>query len=214
VPAPMVGAAPFLWPGGMPAAPLGALLAAAGVPLGVAAGAWLGLTGATGDASNTRSDGAAHGAASCRGVPAASVAGAWPGLAGAAGGTSSTGPDGVAPGAAASGSMMGEAASIPGHGGWPEFLATATTALVTSCVITRATPTVSNETASQEVRPCARRMERFEVPTDYPRPRASTVRRRGGRTSRLPPAARNATATASVDVDLTDSRYELLLLLH
>jgi hypothetical protein len=39
VPAPMVGAAPFLWSGGVPAGSLGALLAAAGVPPGVVAGA-------------------------------------------------------------------------------------------------------------------------------------------------------------------------------
>jgi hypothetical protein len=109
--------------------------------------------------------------------------------------------------------MMGEAAGIPGHGGWPEFLATAAAALATSGVVTGAAPTVSNETASQEVRHDARAWW-FEVPADCPQPRASTGRRRGGHASRPPPAARNASAPASVDVDLTDSGYELLLLLR
>jgi hypothetical protein len=103
-----------------------------------------------------------------------------------------------------------------GAGGhWPWWLAgvfgcRSSCAGQLSC--TAAVPAVSNDTASHKVRLDARRMERCEVSASLPS-RASTGHRRGGHTPR-PPTTRNATAPASVDVDFTDSGYELLLLLH
>jgi hypothetical protein len=101
-----------------------------------------------------------------------------------------------------------------GHGGCPEFLATTAAVLDNSHIVTAAALTVSNDTASQEVRLDAQRMEQFEVHIDPFPSWASTGCRRGGHAPRPPLAARNDAALASLDVDLTDSRYELLLLIH
>jgi hypothetical protein len=214
-----------LWPGGLQAGSLGALLAAAGVP----AGAWPGPAasastagpGLPGAHAGEWPGLAASASTAGSGLPGAH-AGAWLGL---AVGASTAGP--VLPGAQAGvGAAEGAATTAHGvaawggaglegasHGGWPEFLATAAAALANSRVVTAAAPAISKDTTSQEVRLDARHMELFEVPADPFPSRASTGRRRDGHARRPPPAARNA-APASVDVDLTDSGYDLLLLIH
>jgi hypothetical protein len=207
VSAALAGATPFLWPGGLQADSLGALLAAAGVPPGVAASAWPGLAAG----ASTAGPGL-PGAHACEWLGLAEGAStAGPGLPGAhAGAGAAEGAATTAHGAAAWGGAGLEGA---GHGGWPEFLANAAAALANSRVVTAAAPAVNNDTTSQVVRLDACHIELFEVPAGPFPSRASTGRRRGGHARRPPPAARNA-ALAPMDVDLTDSGYELLLLIH
>ncbi|XP_022683929.1 elastin-like [Setaria italica] len=177
------GGAPFLWPGGPPTGPLGALLAAAGVPPGMVAGAWPG--GAATAAGQPPAQQPA--------IPAAAglAAGAWPGIPGAWPGVPSAGPS------------ASQASGIPNAampGGWPEWWAGAAAAALGPDWL-RADP--QQETASQEV---GGNDERLPVRVTSGPVRSSSTRRRGTRAPRPPPAARTATAPASVDVDLTDPR--------
>jgi hypothetical protein len=167
---PALGATPFFWPGVLPAAPLVALLAAAGVPPGVAPGAWTGLP-ACATIARPGLPGAHAGASTAGpgfpGVHASptahtctSIAGL--GLPGAHAGVADEGAT-TAHGAAA---WEGAGLDVTGHGGWPELLATAAATLANSRDVTAAVPVVSNDASSQEVRLDARRMERFEVPAN------------------------------------------------
>ncbi|XP_034580950.1 uncharacterized protein [Setaria viridis] len=164
------GGAPFVWLGGPPTGPLGALLAAAGVPPGMVAGAWPG--GAATAAGQPPAQQPA--------IPAAAglAAGAWPGIPGAWPGVPSA--------------AMPASTSTPG--GWPEWWAGAAAAALGPDWLRADPQLASQETASQEV---GGNDERLPV-------RGSSTRRRGTRAPRPPPAARTATAPASVDVDLTD----------
>jgi hypothetical protein len=84
-------------------------------------------------------------------------------------------------------------------GAWPSLVPAGTVG--PSVVITGAVLGASNKIASQA-------FERFEVPANPSELRARKAHRRGGYAPRPPPATR--TAPASVDVDLTESGYELL----
>jgi hypothetical protein len=109
----------------------------------------------------------------------------------------------VAGGAAAWGgpAVAGLAAGLPGApgGAWPSPVPAGTAG--PSMVVTGAAPAASNETPSQAY-------ERFEVPANPSDLRTRKARRRGGYAPRPPQATR--TAPASVDVDLTESGYELV----
>nr|XP_034571003.1 elastin-like [Setaria viridis] len=164
------GGAPFVWPGGPPTGPLGALLAAVGVPPGMVAGAWPGGAATA----------AGQPPAQQPGIPAAAglAAGAWPGIPSAA---------------------MPASTGMPG--GWPEWWAGAAAAALGPDWLRADPQLASQETASQEV---GGNDERLPVRVTSGPVRSSSTRRRGTRAPRPPPAARTATAPASVDVDLTD----------
>lgn len=114
------------------------------------------------------------------------------------------------------GPVTGERADIPSHEGWSDWWAsTANTAVGsywlrvdagTFDVFAGAATTTINETSSQEDRADALGDER--PCTRSHQVRGSTAGRRGGHIPRPPPAA--TTATTSVDIDLTNSGYELM----
>jgi hypothetical protein len=169
------------------------------VPAGMVVGALSNLLGTTG----------ADGAASWGGPTAACLAaGACAGLPTTVAGASTAGAVG-----AWLGPVPARTIGTAAHGGGPDWWAKVAAAALgpyclradasPSIVITRAAPAASNETTSQA-------FERFEVPTTASEFRARKARRRGGYAPRPPPAARTTIAPASVDLNLTESRYELL----
>jgi hypothetical protein len=197
---------PFAWQGGPPTGSLGALLAAAGAPPGVSAGAWRGFPtagawpffpGAHVPAASAGADGVAN---TCQ---VAESRGGGPTLAGL--------PTGAWPPSAA---MAGGGTGPAVHGGLPDWFAGAATAALGSEWLhadlgtpdgsTRASSSTTKEVPSQAFDVDE---ERLPVRASSGPIRGSSSRRRGGRVPRLPPS-RTAPAPASVDVDLTSPRYE------
>jgi hypothetical protein len=207
---------PFAWQGGPLTGPLGALLAAAGAPPGMGAGAWPGFPSTSAPPGmgagtwpffpsvgvppglGTRADGAtknsqAAGSTGSSTPLAGLAAGAWP----------------------PSASMAGGGTDPTLHGGIPDWFSGAATAalgpewlcadLGTSGGVTRASSSTTKATPSQGIDVDE---DNERLPVRAASGPSSSRQRRGARAPRPPPASRTAPAPASVDVDLTNPRYE------